>query len=67
MRLGTVVDGNKAHLVSVMIGEDDGATVQIVSGLSGNDKVIQDPPDSLIEGEKVHVQSPGDKTDAGGK
>jgi RND family efflux transporter MFP subunit len=67
LRLGTVVDGNKAHLVPVVIGEDDGATVQIVSGLNGNDKVIQDPPDSLIEGEKVHVQSPGDKTDAGGK
>jgi hypothetical protein len=67
VRLGLVVDGNKAHLVSVVIGEDDGANVQIVSGLNGGDKVIQDPPDSLIEGEKVHVQSPGDKTDAGGK
>jgi RND family efflux transporter MFP subunit len=67
MRLGTVVDGNKAHLIPVVIGEDDGATVQIVSGLNGNDKVIQDPPDSLIEGEKVHVQNPGGKTGAGGK
>src|ERR1700722_15314306 len=67
MRLGLVVDGDKAHLVPVVIGEDDGATVQIVTGLNGGDKVIQDPPDSLIEGEKVHVQSPGDKADAGGK
>ena len=38
-----------------MIGEDDGATVQIVSGLNAGDQVIQDPPDSLIEGEKVTV------------
>ena len=67
MRLGTVVNGNIAHLVPVVIGEDDGATVQIVSGLNGGDKVIQDPPDSLIEGEKVHVQSPGDKANAGGR
>ena len=67
LRLGLVVDGNKAHLVPVVIGEDDGATVQIVSGLNGGDKVIQDPPDSLIEGEKVYVESPGSQGNAGGK
>ena len=67
LRLGTVVHGDVAHLVAVVIGEDDGATVQIVSGLNGDEKVIQDPPDSLIEGEKVYVESPGKKGDAGGK
>jgi RND family efflux transporter MFP subunit len=67
MRLGTVVDGNVAHLLPVVIGEDDGATVQIVSGLSAGDKVIQDPPDSLIEGEKVYVESPASQPNAGGK
>ena len=67
MQLSVVVDGNKAHLVPVRIGEDDGATVQIVNGLNAGDKVIQDPPDSLIEGEKVFVESPGNKADAGGK
>jgi RND family efflux transporter MFP subunit len=67
MRLGLVVDGNKAHLVPVLIGQDDGATVQIVSGLNAGDKVIQDPPDSLIEGEKVYVESPGSNANAGGK
>ncbi len=61
MQLGTVVNGNVAHLVPVVIGEDDGASVQIVSGLSADDKVIQDPPDSLIEGEKVAVESAGGK------
>jgi RND family efflux transporter MFP subunit len=71
MKLGVVVDGDKdgpiAHLVPVVIGEDDGANVQIVSGLNAGDKVIQDPPDSLIEGEKVFVNSPGKPTNAGGK
>jgi hypothetical protein len=42
----------------VVIGEDDGANVQIISGLSPTDQVIQDPPDSLIEGEKVTVVKP---------
>jgi RND family efflux transporter MFP subunit len=67
LRLGTVVDGNTAHLVPVVIGEDDGATVQIVSGLNGGERVIQDPPDSLIEGEKVYVESPSEAANAGGK
>ena len=67
LRVGTVVNGNVAHLVPVVIGEDDGASVQIVSGLSAGDRVIQDPPDSLIDGEKVSVASPGASKDAGGK
>ena len=67
LRVGTVVDGGIAHLVPVVIGEDDGATVQIVTGLNAGDQVIQDPPDSLIEGEKVHVVNPGKPADAGGK
>ena len=67
MRVATVVNGNVAHLVPVVIGEDDGASVQIITGLSGSDRVIQDPPDSLIEGEKVFVARPGNTSDAGGK
>ena len=67
LRVGTVVNGNEAHLIPVVIGEDDGATVQIINGLNASDKVIQDPPDSLIEGEKVYVESPGGQGNAGGK
>jgi hypothetical protein len=59
MQVGIVVNGDVAHLVPVIIGEDDGATVQIVSGLKAGDQVIQDPPDSLIDGEKVTVVKPG--------
>jgi RND family efflux transporter MFP subunit len=67
LSVGTVVNGNVAHLVPVVIGEDDGASVQIVTGLSAGDRVIQDPPDSLIDGEKVSVANPGSHSDAGGK
>jgi RND family efflux transporter MFP subunit len=67
LRLGTVVNGNVAHLVPIVIGEDDGANVQVLTGLTSADQVIQDPPDSLIEGEKVSVVSPGSQPDAGGK
>jgi RND family efflux transporter MFP subunit len=67
LRVGVVVNGNFAHLVPVVIGEDDGANVQIITGLSASDRVIQDPPDSLIEGEKLFVEGPGKPSNAGGK
>jgi multidrug efflux pump subunit AcrA (membrane-fusion protein) len=53
-------------LIPVVIGEDDGANVQIVSGLKPGDQVIQDPPDSLIDGEKVTVVHPGGESGNGG-
>ena len=67
LEVGTVKDGI-AHLAKVTMGQDDGRTVQIMDGLSKDDKVIQNPPDSLIEGEKVHVLTPEEmKTAQGGK
>ena len=65
--MGAVVNGNVAHLVSVVIGEDDGANVQIVAGLNAGDQIIQDPPDSLIEGEKVRIVTPASTPAQGGK
>lgn len=57
LRLGTVVHGNVAHLIPITIGQDDGATVQVIAGLRADDQVIQDPPDSLVEGEKLYVET----------
>jgi RND family efflux transporter MFP subunit len=58
MELAKVVNGDTARLVHVVIGEDDGVTVQIVDGVHPDDQIIQDPPDSLIDGEKVSVVQP---------
>jgi RND family efflux transporter MFP subunit len=67
LRVATVKEG-VAHLNPVSMGQDDGRTVQIMEGLSKDDKVIQDPPDSLIDGEKVHVLTPEEiKSAQGGK
>jgi RND family efflux transporter MFP subunit len=67
LQVSTLVNGNVAHLAPVVIGEDDGASVQIVSGLNPSDQVIQDPPDSIIDGEKVTVETPGQSAAEGGK
>ena len=51
-----VVRGNKVQLVSVQTGRDSGTQVEIVSGLSANDEVIVNPPDSLVSGTEVNVK-----------
>lgn len=51
-----VVDANSVvHIVRVIPGRDLGTAVEIVSGLSAGQAVISNPPDSLIDGEKVRV------------
>lgn len=70
LRIGTVINGNQAHLIPITIGQDDGATVQVIAGLTANDKIIQDPPDSIVEGEKLSVETPNQnqqQSSVGGK
>jgi RND family efflux transporter MFP subunit len=62
LQVGTVVkgpNGDQARLVAVRLGQDDGSTVQVIDGLSSDSQVIQNPPDSLIDGEPVRVVQPG--------
>lgn len=53
-----VVDGNDvAHIIRVVPGRDLGSTMEIASGLNPDQPVITNPPDSLVDGEKVRVVS----------
>lgn len=57
LRVGVVRDG-KATLVPIRLARDDGRTVEVADGLGPSDEVIQNPPDSLIDGEAVRVVQP---------
>jgi RND family efflux transporter MFP subunit len=57
LRVVTVV-GDQAKLVPITIGQDDGRAVQVIEGLQPDDEVVQNPPDSIVEGEKVRVVQP---------
>lgn len=54
-RVGTVTADGHVHLIPVTVGRDMGATVQITSGLSPDTKVINDPADSIADGQKVQI------------
>lgn len=62
LRVVTVIhdatNGDIAKLVPIVIGQDDGRVVQVISGLGPDDEVVQNPPDSIVDGEKVRVVTP---------
>jgi RND family efflux transporter MFP subunit len=50
-----IVKDSKAQLLVVTAGRDFGNTIEIISGLKGNESVIVSPPDSTVDGEKVQL------------
>jgi RND family efflux transporter MFP subunit len=52
-----VVDANhKARLQSLTIGRDYGVTLEVLNGLKAGDWIVLNPPDSLNDGQEVHVK-----------
>lgn len=64
LKVGVVRD-RKTVLTAVIPGHDFGNEIEITSGLSANDEVILNPPDSLVSGQEVEIVQaslPGDGT-----
>jgi RND family efflux transporter MFP subunit len=61
LQIATVQDG-KAMLVPIALGRDFGSEVEVVSGLSGQESVMVNPPDSLVEGEQVQIAQNQEQT-----
>lgn len=60
MQVATVKDG-KAVISDVKIGHNIGRNVEILSGLDADDRVIDQPPETLVADEPVRVVSPSNK------
>jgi RND family efflux transporter MFP subunit len=61
MHVATVGDKGQVVMKKVTIGRDYGSDIEIVQGLSPDDKVILSPPDSLADGVNVRVVRPSEK------
>ena len=57
---------NVVDMVPVTIARDNGALVEIASGLTSSDAVITDPSDSLTAGQQVNLSSPKSGGNGGG-
>jgi multidrug efflux pump subunit AcrA (membrane-fusion protein) len=54
-----IVDAqNHIHLRNVTLGQNLGQTVQITSGVSPNDRLVNNPPAGLLEGQSVQPVTP---------
>ncbi len=49
---------NRVHLRSVTLGQNLGQTVQVTSGLSVGERLVNNPPAGLLEGELVRPVTP---------
>jgi RND family efflux transporter MFP subunit len=48
----------RMHMITVGVGRDLGTEVEILSGLSGSEELVNIPPDNSAEGQQVNVVRP---------
>lgn len=58
-RVAVVGADNKVQLRPITIGRDYGSTLEVLGGVSLEDRVIINPPDSLEDGQQVNVAAEG--------
>ncbi len=66
MRVATLDAAGKVSLLPVTIGRDFGNSVEIISGLTGTEQVVESPPDSLEDGQTVRVAKTAPEKPASG-
>lgn len=57
LRVVTLDDEDRAHLQPITVGRDWGTRIEVLTGLKAGQRIIDSPPDSIVEGEKVRVVS----------
>jgi hypothetical protein len=50
-----IINDSHVKLVPVTLGRDFGATVELVEGVKKGDRLVLNPPDSLVDGMEVRV------------
>ena len=67
LRVVTVDANDHAHLQVITVGRDWGTKIEVLSGLTAQDRIINNPPDSITENEAVHVVDVDGKPEHGGQ
>ena len=55
LRVATVDANSKVVLKTITIGRDLGQVVEIATGITASDRIIDSPPDGLVDGDPVRV------------
>jgi RND family efflux transporter MFP subunit len=67
LRVAVAKSDKTAALIPVTLGRDFGDFAEITTGLTGQEQVISNPPDSIIDGERLNVQTATQQTTAAGQ
>lgn len=57
LRVAIAKNDNTAELLPITLGRDFGDVAEVVTGLTGDERIISNPPDSIINGEKLSVRT----------
>ncbi len=55
LQVATVDAGQHVKLKSIVQGRDFGSTIEVLSGIGTEDRVVVNPPDSLVDGATVRI------------
>jgi hypothetical protein len=58
LQVATVDSADHVHLKTIVPGRDFGKSIEVVSGLTADDDVVVNPPDSLTDGASVRIAPP---------
>jgi RND family efflux transporter MFP subunit len=58
LQVATVDADDIVHLKNITQGRDFGSSIEVLDGVSANDSVVLNPPDSLTDGTKVRIAAP---------
>jgi membrane fusion protein, multidrug efflux system len=64
MQVAIVGSDNKVQLRSITLGRDFGNTVEVLAGLNADDRIINNPPDSIADGMVVQIAQPAETNSA---
>lgn len=67
LRVVVAKSDNTAELRSITLGQDFGNFVEVSTGLTGQERIVSNPPDSVIDGERLNVETEKQTTDQGGE
>jgi RND family efflux transporter MFP subunit len=65
-RVASVTPEGTIHFRRVQVARDLGTTLVIANGLNGNEKLVDNPPDTLADGTNVQMVTPQDGQRQGG-
>ena len=64
LQVGVLKPHNTVELRDIKVGRDFGTKIEVTSGLNASDKIVNNPPDSLLSGAVVRLASSGSQTPA---